>query len=1478
MTERRWWLAVCLLTTVALLGFVAPGVISPATAARSSLAAPSGFGSLRPITVGLSGLQGMHVLGPLPAGTLLSGGLSFQAPDEQGQSALLNALYTPGGPEYHHFLTDGQFESRFAPNAQLQDALLSYLTSQGIQVTPTSVYLWTLVGTARDMGSAFGTSFVQATSGGHVGYAPETALSLPAEFRGFTSVSGGFQTVEPPKPTDLVRAPHFEGGDPAPGGTPSAALTVNMTSPYIINYQPKNFAVAFPPTNLNATWTLTLSGGTAPYKVSWHWYDGTVQNFVTSASSLANFHSYYQPGQADYCYSVVCGNVTVFVNDSASGSASYDVGLVPGASPTTLQRYYDVSTLLRLGDSGQGTKIGLDELCDPSYSSYASDLGTYSTDMGLPAPSLSLIGTGASSCIGGSSGWSGETLLDMEAAHASAPNATIVVDLADATIQEGDCTWNTLSNGVYLASNSWGGGTVSNSCWTTAASQGESYQASSGDCGAFTSGSRDEPADFPTGVGVGGTDVYPQPSGIFLREFAWNGTFQPSCGNNEGSTGGYSSVAAPWYQTGMTGFSGTKRGVPDVSAIGGTWFWMIYTGGVTLSAGTSLACPAYTAMLDLMWQYNSSTPKAQGMANYNLYTIAKGSNYGTAMHDVVVGNNIHGTSPPGFGYTATVGWDPVTGLGSADVGKLAMFLAQQNGNSAAFGALTAYLAANVTYGPASLSVDFGADVTGGSSPLTGYSYAWTFGDGGSATTSLAWTSHAYTTPGIYWATVTVTQGANSGSSNGVMVHVAGSSGGGGGNPSVTAPSASKSSIDVGQSVSFTTSASGGSGSYASYAWTASPSTGLGCTATTTTGTTTCSASAAGPYTVSVTVKDSAGHTSSPATSSSFPVYPDPTVAVPAPSASSITLGSSVTFTTSPGLVGSGSDTYSWAASPSSTAGCTGSTTTTFTCTPTAVGSYTATATNTDSNGGTGSNTSSAVAVVSGNAPSVTAPSPSRSSADVGQSVTFSTSASGGTGTGYVFTWTTSPAGLGCGGGTGSSLTCMPSAANAAYTVSVTVADSSGTSSAPASSTYTVDADPAAATPTAVPSSVDVGQSVTFTTSATVVGSGGDAFSWTASPSSGLNCGASSGTTLTCSPTSSGAYSVSATVADSNGGRGTSAALSYTVDADPAMSAPTPSPASVGVGGTVTFTAQVTSSGAGISSSSGYAWSASLSTFGCAASTTTTDACTPTAAGTFTVSVVATDANGLTASAASASYTVTSGSSGGITVQASATPSSGAAPLSVAFTASETGGSGTISYVWRFDDGETGTGASLSHTYANAGTYVAVVWVNDSQGHSGTGQATVTVGSAGTPPSNNPLGASVGGLPLWLLLVLLALVAVIVVAVVAARRRRAPGGGATGYPEGADPAAGYAPVPMGGAYAPPPGYVHEPGMAPAGAAPFPLYPPQAAPGAPSAPPPPPLSAASAPPASDPIPSPARASAKDRPVDEVAPNPFGGAGRR
>ncbi|MEH6681509.1 MAG: PKD domain-containing protein, partial [Sediminicola sp.] len=77
--------------------------------------------------------------------------------------------------------------------------------------------------------------------------------------------------------------------------------------------------------------------------------------------------------------------------------------------------------------------------------------------------------------------------------------------------------------------------------------------------------------------------------------------------------------------------------------------------------------------------------------------------------------------------------------------------------------------------------------------------------------------------------------------------------------------------------------------------------------------------------------------------------------------------------------------------------------------------------------------------------------------------------------------------------------------------------------------------------------------------------------------------------------------------------------------------------------------------------------------------------------------------------------------------ASATPLSGASPLEVGFTGSESTDDAPITqYAWEFGDGQTSAQADPTHTYTAIGSYTALLTVTDDQGLSDSSSLTINV--------------------------------------------------------------------------------------------------------------------------------------------------------
>ena len=193
---------------------------------------------------------------------------------------------------------------------------------------------------------------------------------------------------------------------------------------------------------------------------------------------------------------------------------------------------------------------------------------------------------------------------------------------------------------------------------------------------------------------------------------------------------------------------------------------------------------------------------------------------------------------------------------------------------------------------------------------------------------------------------------------------------------------------------------------------------------------------------------------------------------------------------------------------------------------------------------------------------------------------------------------------------------------------------------------------------------------------------------------------------------SGSFTANVTATDANGVKAISA-KSVTV-ASPLTVSFTETPSSPTTGQVVTFTA-TTAGGVGTVS---YSWS-----FGDGATSTGNPAThTYTSPASFTVSVTATDSDGV---AAVSSQTLTVRSP--LTASFTYTPSNPVTGQTVTFTATASGGTSPYTFSWSFGDGLSATGASVTHSYTTNGTYTVTLTTNDSEGRTATTSNTVPVG-------------------------------------------------------------------------------------------------------------------------------------------------------
>jgi len=111
------------------------------------------------------------------------------------------------------------------------------------------------------------------------------------------------------------------------------------------------------------------------------------------------------------------------------------------------------------------------------------------------------------------------------------------------------------------------------------------------------------------------------------------------------------------------GGSSNFRNIPDV-AMTGNLVWVIYFNGQSGSfEGTSCAAPLWAGFAALINQNAAIYGRPPvGFMNPAFYSVAQSAQYTNCFHDTTNGNNTWPGQP--FSYTAAIGYDLCTGLGS----------------------------------------------------------------------------------------------------------------------------------------------------------------------------------------------------------------------------------------------------------------------------------------------------------------------------------------------------------------------------------------------------------------------------------------------------------------------------------------------------------------------------------------------------------------------------------------------------------------------------------------------------------------------------------------------------------------------------------------------------------------------------------------------------------------------------------------------
>jgi subtilase family serine protease len=378
------------------------------------------------------------------------------------------------------------------------------------------------------------------------------------------------------------------------------------------------------------------------------------------------------------------------------------------------QTAYNLKPLYDAGWTGKGSTIAIvDAFGSPTAK---ADLRAYSKAFGLPDPPSFRIIQPAGKVPpfdpnnADMANWAGETSLDLDMAHAIAPDANILLvetpvaetegthgfpqivkaenfviqhHLADVITQSFGATEQTFPSKASILN--------LRSAVIAAQKAHITVLASSGDDGATDGRNPDGstaylhrvtswPAADPLVTGLGGTQLFLDAAGNNVRPPAtWNDT--ALLGGLAASGGGRSVIfSRPSYQDGVAARTGSARGVPDISmsaAVDGGA--IVFAGNNTLGTGngagfyvfggTSEASPQFSGIVAIADQ---AAGHDLGLLNPAIYRL--NSAHAPGLVDITDGTNTvtfdqGGSTHTVIGFDARKGYDLATGVGGIDGAK-----------------------------------------------------------------------------------------------------------------------------------------------------------------------------------------------------------------------------------------------------------------------------------------------------------------------------------------------------------------------------------------------------------------------------------------------------------------------------------------------------------------------------------------------------------------------------------------------------------------------------------------------------------------------------------------------------------------------------------------------------------------------------------------------------------------------------------------
>ena len=623
-------------------------------------------------------------LGPASPNAVVTGSVYFAQASPQSANQYATAVGTPGGPDYHHFLTPAEFQSKFASKPNAGAAVIAWVKQNNMTILSQdseSVRVQTTVGKVNAILKIRVDRFKHD---GRIDLSTTSQPQYPPDIGEYISSITGLTTTSPVTPS-IEQAGSFFAAKATKGRSKGKGADSPADSG---------------------------QGGCSQY-YGQHSVSGAPA--APGGGAISTLLCGYTPSQLRSAYGVTASGLT---------GQGVTIAVVDAFSSPTIQQ--DVNQY----DQQEGLPaVDLTVVGQPSYgaTTTAADAQGWYGEETLDIEALHTIAPAAKIIY--------YAAASDDAADLDAPLQTIV---NSGSAQLVSCSWSSPENSGDNSNFN-----PESQIFEQGAAEGISFNFATGDTGDYTKGENGgqpssttptvgEPADNPFATAVGGTELGIGAQGQFSWETGWGDVLYQADGSGwdtsdstfNGATGGgtstifqqpsYQQKAVPNSLAVQGGLSAPARTLPDVSMdassmtgllVGSSTGTMhshpsgsgvVYTESNTSYAaqpvgGTSLATPLFTGMEALAIQAAGSP---LGFANPVLYSLSNTS----AFYDVapdpaalgghepyIGGYNSSGVPLLDVGDSDTTlktakGYDDMTGLGSPAPAFLTWFKDHPNGN------------------------------------------------------------------------------------------------------------------------------------------------------------------------------------------------------------------------------------------------------------------------------------------------------------------------------------------------------------------------------------------------------------------------------------------------------------------------------------------------------------------------------------------------------------------------------------------------------------------------------------------------------------------------------------------------------------------------------------------------------------------------------------------------------------------------------